>query len=637
MKRTPSVDEARISAMNARERTAWFQDSQIKRCRKNYTTTDNSFQQACRIRASLVLAGSHVISPEVAELQTKKPGNIVNYVDTSLVQAVVSVGQRVASNSEVFSQRIYDFFSQNNRDVELFARLTFPSLYGFFIDPGLTKNAFATVKALINLDCPEIYQFFVVSLFENTPNFIERLITTYKMKIACLKRSAPFRYFDCFIESLRVAVQCLSADHFEITSMILEKNTAMFREIYVKRLFMTYFGFLDRRSPLMKAFEYLIANNPVTTMEVLKSLLKSPRYVFESELTVLGGLPAIDITSCHMILSPHELFIIANVLEPFIVPKLFQNIKAQEWSAMDGCLLGLFFNSSGEKLKTTHHIFPLGKCPKFKREKESFMRTYTVLEHTARDMEMDLMAFFDPSLVWECNRRPIERLVEMTSLLRSPDFRIYCYSKMLAESYDTLIMIDNVLSWCEYDRMLSELTDRVNSFNETIRDWVAGVVDFEGSEMHVRAKFIQFAIEDETSTNELNEVCNALLVEMRKSPRNLKSRVSVVHDEILRVRCLPVGARALELARIIDWSLKRFGPNEIGEIVWNSIPEAMDREMVETFCVYLKYFDSSVAQCGDDFQKMILRSWNMIYSALADKLIPTKELKVKLDHYTSSS
>ena len=635
MKRTPSVDEARISAINARERTAWFQSSQIKRCTKNYTTTDNSFQQACRIRASLVLAASRVISPEDAELQTKRPGNIVNYVDSSIVQAVISVGQRVSRTPEIFSQRIYDFFSKNNQDVEFFARLAFPSLYGFFIEPGLTKNAFATVKALINLECPEIYQFFVVSLFENTPNFIERLITTYKMKIARLKTSAPFRYFDCFIESLRVAVQCLSADHFEITSMILEKNTAMFREIFVKRLFMAYFGFLDPGSPLMKVFEYLIANNPVTTMEVLKSLLKSPRFVFESELTVLGGLPVIDISPCHMILSPYELFILANILEPLIVARLFHKIEAEEWSDMDGCLLGLFFNTNGEKPKTTHQIFPLGKCPKFKREKESFLRTFTALEHTARDMSIDLIAFFDPSLVWECNRRPIERLVEMTSLLRSPDFRMYCYSKMLAESYDTLIMIDNVLSWCECDRMLSELTDRVNSFNETIRDWVAGVVDFERPEMQVRSKFIRFSIEDETSANELNEICDTLLVEMRKSPRNLKSRVSVVHDEILRVRCLPVGARALELARIIDWSLKRFGPNEIGEIIWNSIPEAMDREMVETFCVYLKYFDSIVAQCSDSLQKMILRSWNMIYSALADKLIPTKELKVKLDQYTS--
>ena len=636
MKRSPTVDELKFSAREARDKTAWFSSPNYTNVRRAVLEESLELQRRWRVRAGLLLWAAHIFSESEAKLQENETTPIVKCVEAVTAQAALHAMQDAVLNPKVFAERISKYFSGKRDLLEQFARLTFPSIFSFFVYHELADLGVTLVKEIVELNSLDVAALFVVSLFEFTPHFMANLITAYQENMGkAASCSTPFRHFDCFIEGLRFAVRYLTKKHFEVARLVLERSESVFIEVFVKRLFMRYVEFMDRESPLLSVFNCLANGHSQITIDLIKKTLTEPRHEFADELSLIGGFGALRNSFLEIVLSPYELGLILDMMKG--VQKVSSRVKRECLVSKNLCSVKMFLNVDSLKVENLKYdkinIVPLGPKPVFKRENEEFVRAFEMITHQATILGTEKLAFFDPTLTWDCNKRQIGQFVDMVALFQSTDFVKYCYMKILGDCWEAMTDIDAVISLIEARNWIFDMTMKVSGFNETVRDWVAGVVMCDDVTMDIRRRVMRFAV---TNAAELNELCDMLMRGMQDIECGGPNKIILVWKESLRIGHLSVGARIVEYGRLIQLILKQYGEERINDIIWDSLPETMYRKLIETFCVYMKYFRSDMSSCSDDFCEHTHGAWTIIYSVLRPKILSTSELRQRFDAYIST-
>ena len=635
MKRSPTVDELKCTAREARDKTAWFSSLKYQSVRKAFLDESLELQRRWRVRAGLLLWAAHIFSEAEAKLQENEATALPKCVEAVTAQSAVQTMQSAMLSPKTFAGAIVKYFSGKRDLLEQFARLTFPSLYSFFVYRELADLGVALVKEIIEMNCLDASVPFVVSLFEFTPHFMANLITAYQENMGKAEScSAPFRHFDCFIEALRFAVRYLTKKHFEVVRLVLERSDGVFIEIFVKNLFMRYVEFMDRESPLLSVFSCVANGHSQITIDLIKKTLTEPRHEFVDELSLIGGFAALKNPFLEIILSPYELGLVFDIANG---QRSSRRVNYDYLKSKNLCVVKLFLNMCALELDNLKYdkvnIVPLGPKPVFKRENEEFVRVFQMITHQATILGTEKLAFFDPTLTWDCNRRQIGQFVDVVALFQSVDFVKYCYMKILGDCWEAMTEIELVISLIELRNWLFDMSSKVCRFNETVREWVAEVVICENPAMEMRRRIMRFDI---TSAAELSELCDILMKGMQSLECGGQNKTTLVWKEFLRIGHLSVGARIVEYGRLVQLILEQYGEERINDIIWDSLPGTMYRKLIETFCVYMKYFRSDMNSCSDDFCERTHRAWEIIYSVLKPKILSTSELRQRFDAYMST-
>jgi hypothetical protein len=450
MARLP-LSDLRARAHRYREFTLWF-DPSLHLIPIRASLTDSFAEFIRHMRSSSILrhflsSSSPLSQSDRQEISANSPSHSAQRFDQALnltvFQGLVQVILRIYKEPIEFGRGIIEYFSVSPENLGFFARVTFPSIFGYFLGPEL-MDAGATVIRFL-LDGPLCVALpFAIAFFESFPGFLEVLLREYEMGIATLNRPlTPSNVFRFVLKAVTVAVRALRPVHHEIAVIVDSSGTEYFSGVFVRGvLFDTFAACYGTESAVAECIRFC-ADSTTIPFRILRHAFLWEGCTGVSELAACGGFGGLQLRPLRLAISTWEGRLILNVCSSChgvcsVILSRCPPIPAGPRPATIFGICPTWPSSQTDDLR----IDGLGHFPVFQREDDEFGRVYKALSQLAGEQFCDVLRFFDDSSY----SRKLTAIMATSGLFHSEKFRRYCYLKYASLAGEKIAGLDQALS-----------------------------------------------------------------------------------------------------------------------------------------------------------------------------------------------
>ena len=153
---------------------------------------------------------------ESAVLSEKSVQPLFQKVPASVIQMTVAAMQKMFTSQKEFAASVVDFFGSSKEYRDLFAMITFPAVFSYFLTDELAGLAGSFVEEIVKIDRSVFAKAVLAAYFDGYPRFIDTLWSTFDR--LCVKESV----LSALRGALAVASGQLSRHHAKLIDLILE-------------------------------------------------------------------------------------------------------------------------------------------------------------------------------------------------------------------------------------------------------------------------------------------------------------------------------------------------------------------------------------------------------------------------------
>ena len=247
----------------------------------------------------------------------KKPVRIHSRISPNSAQFLSSWFINCSSEPVELAKSVVQYFTANPTNLQIFASITFPSLFHHFLSFEFLENATIFLENLFPIAPSDMFSKFFASFILNCPKFIYTLWSTYKQNAIDYGIETSSDCMTVFIESLSVAASRLTKNHVKIIDMFYEKHpeimaAALTQDVFISSFieFFHYSKEVDETNNLITLLVFA-ATKPTTAQFSLIIDTLHPAYfacpIPHEALSYTAKTPFV--TSCHECLMIQNLVI----------------------------------------------------------------------------------------------------------------------------------------------------------------------------------------------------------------------------------------------------------------------------------------------------------------------------------------
>ncbi|OHT16786.1 hypothetical protein TRFO_41559 [Tritrichomonas foetus] len=638
MKRSPTIDEIRKSTIKAYHEMKWFKYSLVKYNEEKFITQMNEYFKKMR-RMSIFFTKftyNTKITDQQLEAEYERLSNPVISpgmrmgIDSNTIQIINQIVCTMTSQPTLFAYCIYEYFKGGKKAKELyvFAHITFPQLYGYFIIPEMQNYTVALIKSLMCYDDQELIGHFIAAFYENTPLFLENLFDQYEEMAFIENQKNPMKLYNIFIEALEQASNLLSTYHNQLALAVYNIGNKFFNKTFIDKLFIPQFKLRSLNyecQTLIQVFKFISYYDGTAPYTIFARALIRERNYQENILVTYGGFKPVNLLYYSFYTSGYEINLFLNLtdnkMKEMNNQEMLKRCSAESLKQFITFETKIYPTLENLPKPSKLSIFDPFKKAIFKRENEDFARGYYSIRNFALKNEIDPIWFYVPDLTQSnSNKQVIKDIMKRTQWEGNQDFYKFSYSKLSNEFAENANSFETVLTLKSYCKYMNQLINSVDSLFSSQFFIYKNNNNFKSGDFALSRKFVELNKIDSDSLQynlqSFKQVYNSLN-DLDITNIESLSRLTIIINHLLsnstpysyRVRKLP---QFFESIYFLACGLGKDSLEQnkyFFKILYSLVTDW--KALFDTFCIYYQGVHDEISE-KSYFGKNIKKSWELL-------------------------
>lgn len=298
--------------------------NQIQRISRNNYILNFTFDQKLPLTTFISLE-------KIFESIRAEPKTFTYVIPNTNVLSCLNAGVNYAyTNPHIFAQYLAEYFESNPLHVPLFAYITFPALFGFFISEEQLPIAYDVIDSVFRCGKFELGKHLLVSFLSSSYSFLDTFWRNFFQLINYddFQKPSLAQLVKYLIDTLENTFTYFSPNHIALLMSLLTLDSIAFCECFFERFLLPSYSTWISYNPALCSskitsyeietlFSFLKDKTETDTMELIQMSLSKAAFSFCETISIFDHTKSNRVIC---LLSPIEMKILFNIFE--IIPDL---------------------------------------------------------------------------------------------------------------------------------------------------------------------------------------------------------------------------------------------------------------------------------------------------------------------------